>query len=253
MPDFYIRSLEALKNTGSQGVAQPHSFVGIARPDSKDGWMQRGYWEKRLGWKEWLLCDDCEKRFGVHEGKVVNFLYGGARAPLRKKTLGTIVVSPPPRAFPGLLEIREVQVDYRELKLFQMSLLWRAGVAKGEFFQNVDLGEKHERQLRQLLVNDDPGPEGAYPCAMYDLHSKQAEFEGFCQEPTPDRDEEQGQRLYKIIIGGYAFMYSVSTHSPNQLVLTYCAKPNGRMLLPVVNGDVFLQRCQMRLREAGKL
>jgi hypothetical protein len=253
MPDFYIRSSEALKKTGSQGVVQPHSFVAIARPESKDGWMQRNYWEKRVGWKEWLLCDDCEKRFGVHESKVVNFLYGSARTPLKKKTLGTTVASLPPRAFPGLLEIREVQVDYRELKLFQMSLLWRAGVAKGEFFQNVDLGEKHERQLRQFLGHDDPGPEEAYPCAMYDLRSMHVEFEGFWQAPTIDRDEDQGQRLYKIVIGGYALMYSVSTHAASQLVLTYCAKRNGRMFLPVVNGELFLERCAMRLREAGKL
>ena len=253
MPDFYIRSLEALKNTGSQGVAQPHSFVGIARPDSKDGWMQRGHWEKQLGWKEWLLCDDCEKRFGAHESKVVKFLYGNARTPLKKQTLGALAGSLPAGAPPEFLEIRDVQIDYRELKLFQMSLLWRAGVAKGEFFQNVELGEKHERKLRQLLVKDDPGSERDYPCGMFDLRSNQVDFEGFWQEPTSCHDEDQGQRLYNIIIGGYAFMYSVSSHSPSQSVLTFCAKRNGRMLLPVVKGELFLQRCAMRLRKTGKI
>src|SRR5947209_7068600 len=70
MPDFYIRSQEARIKTGSQGEAQPHSFVRITQPDIKDGWMQRNYWEKQLGWKEYLLCDDCEQRFGDHESKV---------------------------------------------------------------------------------------------------------------------------------------------------------------------------------------
>lgn len=253
MPDFYIRSQEANIQTGSQGVAQPHSFVGVARLDFKDGWKQRGHWEKQFGWKEYLLCGDCEKQFGVHESKVRAFLYGTSAPPLKKQILGTAGTYLPAGSPPEFLEIRKVQIDYRELKLFQMSLLWRASVAKGEFFRNVALGEKHESKLRQLLVNGDPGSEKDYPCGMFDLRSRQFDFEGFWQEPITCRDENQGQKLYKIIIGGYAFMYSVSSHSPSQGVLNFSARPNGEMFLPVVNGELFLQRCATRLRKAGKL
>jgi hypothetical protein len=227
--------------------------VKSARPDFKDGWMQRNYWEKKLGWKEYLLCGDCEQKFGIHESNARDFLYGNAPPPLKKRVLGTSGASLPTGSPPEFLGIRQVGIDYRELKLFQMSLLWRAGVAKGEFFRNVDLGKKHEEILRQFLVNDDPGAEQDYPCAMFDLRSKKVEFEGFWQEPISCHDEDQGQKLYKIIIGGYAFMYSVSSHPPSQSFHAFCARPNGKMFLPVVNGELFIQRCAMRLKKAGTL
>jgi hypothetical protein len=252
MPDFYIRSSEAQLKTGSQNQTQPHSFVVGVSPDFKDGWKQRNNWEKQLGWTEYLLCHDCEQRFGVHEAAARDFFYGNAPAPLKKQPLGTIVQTPQTGSPPGFLEIREVAIDYRELKLFQMSLLWRAGVAKGSFFKNVNLGEKHEKRLKLLLASDDPGLELDYPCIMFDLRSQKIEFEGFWREPTDCHDEDQGQKLYKIVIGGYAFMYSVSSHPPSPQFDLFCAKANGKMFLYVVNGELFLKRMYDALGKAGK-
>ena len=248
MPDFYIRSSESCLKTGSQGQAQPHSFVVNVSPDSKDGWKQRNNWEKQLGWTERLLCHQCEQRFGVHEAAARVFLYGNSPTPLKKQQLGTVLRV----SHPDFFEIREVQIDYRELKLFQMSLLWRASIAKGSFFRNVHLGEKHERRLEQFLVNDDPGAELDYPCIMIDLRSPKIEFEGFWREPTACQDEDQGQKLYKIVIGGYAFMYSVSSHSPSSQFKSFCAKPNGKMVLLVTNGEPFLEKMQHSLEKVGK-
>jgi hypothetical protein len=157
MPEFYIRSSESQLETGAQNQTQPHSFVAGISPDFKDGWKQRNNWERQLGWTEYLLCHDCEQQFEKHETAARVLLYGNAPAPLKKQTLGTIVQASQPGSPPDFLEIREVAIDYRELKLFQMSLLWRAGVAKGSFFKNVDLGEKHEKRLKQLLAKDNPG------------------------------------------------------------------------------------------------
>jgi hypothetical protein len=88
---------------------------------------------------------------------------------------------------------------------------------------------------------------------MFDLRSQKIDFEGFWPEPTPCHDEDRGQKLYKIIIGGYAFMYSVSSHSPSPQFNLFCAKPSGKMFLYVVNGELFLKRMQDALGKAGKL
>lgn len=252
MPDFFIRSLESWEKTGTHGVTQPKTFYRNTNPDIQDGWRQRGYWEKQLGWKEHLLCEICEKRFEVHETKVKDYLYGNAPAPLKKRILGKSVPLPAGTTS-DVLEVRELDIDYKELKLFQMSLLWRAGVAKGQWFHTIDLGQKHEKNLRQFFLNDNPGSEKDYPCVMCDLRSSGVDFELFWQEPISCHDDDQGQRLYKIIIGGYAFMYSVSSHQPSQMIQSFCAKPTGKMFLQVVKGDIFLQRCATRLRKAGKL
>ena len=257
VPAFYIKSREAWVKTGTHGEAKPHSLVMSTKPDLKDGWMERGYWEKQLGWKEYLLCNDCEGRFQDPENKIRDFLYGNAPQPLKKQALGALITPSaplPPNLAPGLLGIREVAIDYRALTLFQMSLLWRASVARGEFFKNVDLGQRHEKILRDLLVSGDPATETDYPCVMYDLQSDKVEFENYTEEPTLARDcDGQGQRTYRMILGGYAFLYSVSAHPSSQMFRDFCAKPSGKMLLLVYTGEKFLERAAMGLQKAGKL
>ncbi len=51
--------------------------------------------------------------------------------------------------------------DYVKLKLFFMSLLWRASVTSKNFFKNVDLGS-WEANLRQKLLAADPGGRDDY-------------------------------------------------------------------------------------------
>ncbi|HEX7570854.1 MAG TPA: hypothetical protein VF492_10155 [Verrucomicrobiae bacterium] len=92
-PDFYITNLESLIKTGTRGEGQPHSFVASTELNFKDGWKQRNYWEKKIGWKEYLLCGNCEQRFGVHEGNIRRFLYGNSPQPLNKQSLGTKIDS----------------------------------------------------------------------------------------------------------------------------------------------------------------
>src|SRR5439155_837633 len=56
-------------------------------------------------------------------------------------------------------------LDYRPFKLCLLSILWRASIAKQALFSHVQLGSKHERTIRQMLIEDDPGPEDLYPIA----------------------------------------------------------------------------------------
>lgn len=46
--------------------------------------------------------------------------------------------------------------DYRRLKLFFLSVLWRASVSNQEFFRRVNLGP-HEEYIRKALLAGDPG------------------------------------------------------------------------------------------------
>ena len=46
--------------------------------------------------------------------------------------------------------------DYRSLKLFFLSLLWRASVSTHEFYRRISIGPL-EAELRAMIVNADPG------------------------------------------------------------------------------------------------
>jgi len=56
-------------------------------------------------------------------------------------------------------------IDYKLFKLFQLSLLWRAGVSDRPIFKEVALG-RHQEILRRMLLDDDPGESHKYGCIM---------------------------------------------------------------------------------------
>ena len=90
-PDFFIRSLETKIATGAKGQKQPASIALSTRSDVKGGTKQRGYWEKKLGFKQMLLCQKCEMRLSEYESYFRGFFYGKNPAPLQKQVLGKVV------------------------------------------------------------------------------------------------------------------------------------------------------------------
>lgn len=57
-------------------------------------------------------------------------------------------------------------VDYARLKLFSLSLLWRAGVSTLPAFSSVRLGP-HSERIRLHLLNADPGHRHLYPAFIF--------------------------------------------------------------------------------------
>ena len=45
----------------------------------------------------------------------------------------------------------------------------------------------------------------------------------------------------------------MSTGTPSQTFCKFSAKPTGKMLLPVFNGEHFVLNCAARLKKAGKI
>src|SRR6267154_734119 len=102
------------------------------RPEIAGGQRQRGYWEKVSGIKEYLLCAACEARFSRYENYFRDFFYGNSPPPLKKLSVGMpFDLSAFIDLDPDILGAKLVKVDYAQFKLFVLSLLWRASVAKG--------------------------------------------------------------------------------------------------------------------------
>lgn len=205
-----------------------------------------------MGFKERLLCAACEEKFSKHEVYVRELLYGTQPAPLKKLLLGTSLSNDSGHDL--LLDLRKVVgVDYAHLKLFQMSVLWRASVASGRFFRNVSLGATHEPKVRALLKNDTPGLETDYSCVMIDLRHNGLGWEDWIQQPLAERDTQTKQRIYKIIMGGYMYLFHVSNMKPPAEAADACVKCSGEMLVPVAKAEGIMSFWAKALRQAGKL
>lgn len=52
--------------------------------------------------------------------------------------------------------------DYKKLKLFFLSLVFRGSVSKHKAFTRISVGEQHEQKIRDLLLAKKPGTEDEY-------------------------------------------------------------------------------------------
>jgi len=251
IPDFYIHGLEHKLPTGSKGELQPFSIVLSADPEMEGGAMQRGYWEKILGIKEYLLCGACEQKFQRNESYVRDLLYGNAPPPLKKLSIGSSLnlgIAQPD--FDGFLGAKKVIVDYKKLKLFQLSLLWRAGIAKGSFFKNVDLGEFHSARLRELLHAENPGLDTDYACVMIDLQHNGNGYADWIEAPKRSKD---GQVNYQFIIGGYMYLFTVSKQKSRPSAQCCSVKSSGEIIILVVDAKKLIRSKAATLHRLGRL
>ncbi len=94
-----------------------------------------------------LVCEPCERLFSPWDDYAARFFLNQFREdgqPLNATTSGEVMA------------YRCDNVDYRNLKLFAISLLWRAAASSIEFCRRVTIGPYEER-ARQLILADDPG------------------------------------------------------------------------------------------------
>jgi hypothetical protein len=95
-----------------------------------------------------ILCESCEASFAAYD----NYGYKFFHKPrievinLGKKSQATIID----------------EFDYRLLKLFLLSILWRASVSSHRFYAAVSLG-RYEDKVRDLIRVNDPGTPKQFP------------------------------------------------------------------------------------------
>jgi hypothetical protein len=228
-PDFFIRGVEFELPKGKTGGPQVHSRLLSTRPAITGGVRQRGGWERELGMKEPLLCAKCDnEKVGGWESWFKDFFYGNSPGPIRKSSSGII--------HPFEERIRVRQVEYASFKLFVLSLVWRASIASGAFFQGVDIGRAHEVRLAAALFAGDPGAVDFYPLGMMQFEDGYG-LEDVIEEPDIIRDEN-GFKMCRIIAGGFGFLAYLL--EPGQQLapenLQACPQPSGQLVIGTIKG-----------------
>jgi len=95
---------------------------------------------------EELVCEPCERLFSRGDDYAAQFFLNQFREdgqPLNAST-GEVMA------------YRYDNIDYRKLKLFAISLLWRVAASSIVFCARVTIGP-HEERARQLILANDPG------------------------------------------------------------------------------------------------
>jgi hypothetical protein len=161
-----------------------------------------------------ILCSDCEKKLGIPDDYAFAFLHGG------KTNFESIELDQ------TLVAFATINFDYKKLKLFVLSVLWRASVSKIEFCSLTQLNDKNEERLRQITLC------GVEPC--------EEEFPICCGKiifderggmiPGPFEETREGVKLFRVSTGEFYFWVKVDAKPWPGLLLPMVAKP-GEILL----------------------
>ena len=144
----------------------------------------------RKGLRENLLCSDCERKLGKWESYAATFFYGGKIAP----------------RMDGKLFIFE-KLQYHDLKLFFLSLLWRFSVTTLTEFEGLKLIPKHQEKLRLMLLADNPGGCMEFPCYVQVINRKGNFLGGFMAPPTSAKFK--AHHVWQFVIAGFYFTFFV--------------------------------------------
>lgn len=180
---------------------------------------QTGFWER-------LLCKKCEMKFSRYETYAAKHLLNAQLTP--------------PTGSASRLSVLKV-TDYARLKLFFLSMLWRVGVASGDFFRGVDLG-KHANQLQQMLLTENPGELDDYGCLLTRfLPERDVPVEQILIPPRTTRTHD-GHNGCLLAFRGFAFQYYISRHRIPTGVKAAFLNKNGHLGI-----------CWMRMRDIPPL
>lgn len=185
-----------------------YSLIGDPAP------RQRGVTFHQKGLREPLFGQCCERKFSGWETYVSRLLRTALSIPL-----------------PGAWTSN--RVDYAKLKLFQLSLLWRAHLSSQPMFRQVVLGPYAE-QIRCMLHEANPGRATEYPCMMGAAYAGTRRMPGLM---VPARAlKRDGRHYYAINFAGFYWMFVLARDMESHSYRKYCVLEDGT--LPLYASDI---------------
>lgn len=183
------------------------------------------------GLREPLLCGPCEN-------DVLNKLYENPSKASWNHLAGWSVSSKIEEEVmttaQGNRILRLKGLDYATLKLFVLSLLWRAAVSSLAEYYAVELGAKHAERLRTMLIEQNAGALTDYPFLAFKLKGS-VRVMGIPEEVR----RWSGHRCYRLVLPGVVLFFFVSSHEPSPEVLNATLREDGSLVMPIMNLDQF--------------
>jgi hypothetical protein len=169
-----------------------HMQMDSERPPVIIGTAKKSYPQRSPGgiYDEELLCNACEIQFGPWDQY-------GAECLLQRFDQDAKAIS--------IGEVLVYQVDNWDearLRMFSLSLLWRAAVTTRPFFKRVTLGP-HEARLRERVLAGDPGSHHDFSVFLsrWQVRPEHAGME--LSQFSPYAWKLEGINMAKILLGGF--------------------------------------------------
>lgn len=123
--------------------------------------------------------------------------------------------------------------DYKKLKMFFLSVLWRASISSQEFYKKINIGP-HEQRLKEMIINDNPGE-------PYDYSITLAKFSNpnFKVMLDPHNTRFNSVNYCQFYITGFVFYIKTDKKNPPEFLKRLCLNKSGHLwiILRDLNGS----------------
>lgn len=198
----------------------PKSLYGPMREDSRTPRLystENGSFPKKVPagiYDRGILCADCDRRIGDWDNYAQQLLlaplenYGD---PVDLRALEAFVIP---------------SIDYTRLKLFFISLIWRAHQATHPFFQDIDLGP-WVTKARSMILTGDPGEPDDFGVLLV-RHEHPLAARTFY---NPERTRPAGLNYYRFGLGCYVAMIKVDSRPLEGPQRAFLLRPGADLLV----------------------
>jgi len=168
---------------------------------------------KQKGIREYLLCSSCEQKFSLYEQYVSQLFFHKGTRNFNQDDKKLIAEG----------------VDYSLMKLFQMSILWRASISSLEIFGDVQLGA-HENILRELLKSESPGRYYEYGCIQIAIIMEKDKIaDGLVMPPALFAID--GFKICRFVFGGMVWIYLININNDEYKWKKFFLSEEGKLLI----------------------
>lgn len=170
---------------------------------------------EQKGFRERLLCKDCEQKLGRWESYAKKSFVDGQGLQITQQNIAVALSN----------------LDYKLFKLFLLSLIWRMSVSTLDFFKEVRLGP-YEEKIRLALINEDPLRPEQCACSMVVVQLSGKTYTDWIVEPTLAR--VSGRHVYSLVITGILLNFHVGKQPLQQSIAAQVLNERGEMAVPVM-------------------
>jgi hypothetical protein len=126
---------------------------------------------------------------------------------------------------PAKLGWKVARFDYRLLKLFFLSLLWRASVSTHDFYRRVSTGP-FEQDLRTMIMAGEPGTADRFAVVL-------ARFDapGYTAMLDPHPDRYDGINYFRFYLAGFVAYIKVDHRPPQDALADFILGPHAPLIV----------------------
>lgn len=174
----------------------------------------------KIGWYDQdLVCAKCEARFGPYDDYATKLLLRD-EAKHQPRTVKDDVVA-------WIIE----NYDYKKLKLFLISVLWRAGASSLKQFDKINLGPQLNK-AKKLILEDNPGEENDFSFIIARFADDLGQSVLADPHPESKTDAFGDLNSYRFYLGaGYVVYVKVDERPFPPQSAPIAAKPNKPLII----------------------